>query len=309
VADNRKVFVIHGRNERAVAEMGVFLRSMGLEPVWFRDVRKEMGGTAFIAKIVERGMEKAHGVLSLFTPDEYAALRPGLRKSGESGEAVERWQARPNVQFEAGMAYGRDPDRVAFVLFGNVKLFTDASGIHVFRPTNEHGPDSHRALLRGLLAGGMKCAVNMHLDDWMTAGDFDAVVAGLVGVSPKDPFAPDPAPATASVPATAPAAVPPSTMDDDEAKVLLESWLDDLAERVHSNKARSPQIIAPADIAAQAGVPEAKVVSLLATVAHENEHFGVTVKQLQGGKSHLDISPARIRQVRNRGFGGDGWET
>ncbi len=51
-------------------------------------------------------------------------------------------------------------------------------------------------------------------------------------------------------------------MHDDEAKVLLESWLSELAEQVHGHKVRSPQIIAPADIATQAGVPEAKVVSL-----------------------------------------------
>ncbi len=111
--------------------------------------------------------------------------------------------------------------------------------------------------------------------------------------------------------ATAPAstATPPPDMHDDEAKVLLETWLSELAEKVHSLKARSSQIIAPADIVTQSGVPEAKVVSLLAIVARENEHFGVTVQQLQGGKFHLDVGAARVRQVRGRGFGGDGWET
>ncbi len=110
VANKPKVFVIHGRNERAVDEVENFLRSMGLSPLWFRDVRKEMGGTAFIAKVVERGMEKAQGVLAIFTPDEFSALHPSLRKAGESSEKVERWQARPNVLFEAGLAYGRDPE-------------------------------------------------------------------------------------------------------------------------------------------------------------------------------------------------------
>jgi hypothetical protein len=50
-------------------------------------------------------------------------------------------------------------------------------------------------------------------------------------------------------------AAPPAVMHDDEARVLLETWLSDVAERVHSHKARSPQIIVPADIATQAGVP------------------------------------------------------
>jgi predicted nucleotide-binding protein len=312
VADSKKVFVIHGRNERAVNEMGIFLRSMGLEPVWFRDVRKEMGGTAFIAKIVEHGMEKAQGVLALFTPDEFSALRPDLRKAGESGEKVERWQARPNVQFEAGMAYGRDPDRVAFVLFGDVKLFTDAAGIHVFWPTNEHGPDSHRALLRGVLADGMKCEVNMRSDDWMTAGNFDAVVAGLSGVSLKDPFAPDPAPSAAVPfppgPSQSPAPVPhmpaasvpvaPVAMDDDEAMIHLTRWLDQIAQDVQDGIAKSPVLMDPAAIARGAEVPESKV-PLLAKVAIANEHFGVTVSRLQSGKYALDVGPRRVRLNRS----------
>lgn len=185
--DKKKVFVIHGRCEPARHEMGVFLRSLGLEPVWFRDVRKNMGGTAHVIKVVERGMAEAHGVLALVTPDEFSVLRPSMRKPGESGEIVERWQARPNVLFEAGMAYMRDPDRVAFVLFGEVKLFTDTSGMCLFWPNNDHGPDSYRAQLRDLLGGGMQCAIN-DKHDWMTSGDFNTVISGLSGVSPLDPF-------------------------------------------------------------------------------------------------------------------------
>jgi predicted nucleotide-binding protein len=188
--DPKKVFLIHGRNSAAPEQMGIFLRSMGLEPVWFRDVRKTMGGTATIAGVVEQGMKLAHGILALFTPDEFSSLRSELRKPSDSGDHVERWQARPNVLFEAGMAFGKDRDRVAFVLFGDVTLFTDASGIHVYRPNNDHGPDSDRAQLRGLLAGGMHCTVDLHSDEWMRAGNFDDVMRGLSGVSPPQPFRP-----------------------------------------------------------------------------------------------------------------------
>jgi hypothetical protein len=81
-------------------------------------------------------------------------------------------------------------------------------------------------------------------------------------------------------------------MHDDEAKVLLETWLSALAESVHSGQAQSPLMRDPAEIATQAHVPEAKV-SLLAGVASENEHYGVTVKTLQGGRIHLDIGPSQ----------------
>jgi hypothetical protein len=190
--DPKKVFLIHGRNKRATKEMGIFLRSMGLEPVLFRDVRKNMGGTVHLISVVERGMQEAQGVLALITPDELATLRSDFRMNEDTSEEVERWQARPNVLFEAGMAYGKHPDRVAFVLFGEAKLFSDASGMHVFRPKNEHGPGSSRAQLRGVLASGMGCSVDMYADDWMTLGDFDAVTAGLSEVSPRSPFRAEP---------------------------------------------------------------------------------------------------------------------
>jgi hypothetical protein len=102
-----------------------------------------------------------------------------------------------------------------------------------------------------------------------------------------------------SAPVAAPTA-PAAAMLDDEARVRLEAWLHDLSNK----NLRSPQIIAPGDVATQAGVPEQQVVSLLVGVAREHAHIGVTARQLQGGQFHLDIGPARIRQVRSR----DGWE-
>ena len=57
----------------------------------------------------------------------------------------------------------------------------------VYWPTKEYGPDSHRTQLRDLLGGGMQCEINAS-NDWMTSGDFDAVIRGLSGVSPTDPF-------------------------------------------------------------------------------------------------------------------------
>ncbi len=186
--DKKKVFVIHGRNEAAQTEMGIFLRAMGLEPLWFHDVRKMMSGTAYVLDVVKRGMEEAQGVIALFTADEFAALHPQLRIQGEAEEQVQRWQARPNVIFEAGLACGMASDRVAFVLFGKAKLFSDVAGIHVFWPTDEFGAKSDRAQLRGLLASGMKCSVNLSSDEWMHAGKFDSVRNALPEVSTRDPF-------------------------------------------------------------------------------------------------------------------------
>jgi predicted nucleotide-binding protein len=186
VADRKKVFVIHGRNLAARKQMGIFLRALELQPINFDDLRANLGGTPTIADIVMAGMQQAHGVVALFTADEYAALRPELRNA-EAGEAVERWQSRPNVLFEAGIAFGIDRKRVVIVKLGNVSLPSDFGGIHVLSPTND--PTGHRNTLRNTL-NGMGCDVGDG-SDWMKDGDFDAAVtAGLSEVRPKDPFRP-----------------------------------------------------------------------------------------------------------------------
>ena len=52
-----------------------------------------------IDKIVAEGMKRAHGVIALFTADEFAHLRPECAEGKESVD-LRRWQARPNVIFE-----------------------------------------------------------------------------------------------------------------------------------------------------------------------------------------------------------------
>jgi uncharacterized protein (TIGR02391 family) len=112
-------------------------------------------------------------------------------------------------------------------------------------------------------------------------------------------------PASLAAPIAAPVALPappPTPMLDDEAKVLLTAWLSKIAEN-----GRSPAIMSPDEIESQARVPVAQVVTLLVTVAHENEHFGVTVRRLRGGKFHLQVGAPRVRMTGG-GFGDDGWE-
>lgn len=181
--DRRKVFVIHGRNLEARKQMGVYLRALGLEPINFDDLRASLKGTPTLGDIVLTGMNAAQGVVALFTPDEYAGLRPDLR-NGESGEGVLRWQARPNVLLEAGMAFAIDRERVVIVKLGAVSLPSDFGGIHVLSPTRD--PAGHRNTLKNALKA-MGCAVG-DSSDWMTHGDFEAAIAGHPEVSPRDPF-------------------------------------------------------------------------------------------------------------------------
>lgn len=183
MVDARRVFIIHGRNLRAAREMANFVHSLGLETIAFEDLRARMGGTPTVDQVVLRGMSEAHAVIALFTGDEFAALEPSLRSDGDVGEQVSRWQARPNVIFEAGIAFGRDRERVVFVRFGQVALFTDVAGVHVLRPTNDVRGD--RNVLRNTL-GAMGCPINSS-SAWMHSGDFEG--SSKEQPQPADPFA------------------------------------------------------------------------------------------------------------------------
>ena len=183
-ADPKKVFIIHGQNQNAADEMAKFVFSLGLEPLKFGEIRSRMGGgNTNIADVVVQGMSETAHVIALFTPDEFSELRPELAR-GKKGEELHRWQGRPNVIFEAGIAYGRDPERVIFVKLGDVSLFTDANHVHYYKPTND--PKGHRKDLKRWLAH--RCPVN-DSDQWMEVGDFESCV--LPEVSTRSPFLDD----------------------------------------------------------------------------------------------------------------------
>ena len=183
-ADPKKVFIIHGQNQNAADEMAKFVFSLGLEPLKFGEIRSRMGGgNTNIADVVVQGMSEAAHVIALFTPDEFSELRPKLAR-GKKGEELHRWQGRPNVIFEAGIAYGRDPERVIFVKLGDVSLFTDANHVHYYKPTND--PKGHRKDLKRWLAH--RCPVN-DSDQWMEVGDFESCV--FPEVSTRSPFLAD----------------------------------------------------------------------------------------------------------------------
>jgi len=136
-AELARVFVIHGRDLEAVAQLESFLKRLGLKHVRFEDVADGLRSNAFIADIVVEGIRNAQIVIGLFTPDEVAAL---YDHGGEYVEASARWQARPNVLFEAGVAWGIGREKVILATLGaDVELFSDVDGIHILRLDQEKG--------------------------------------------------------------------------------------------------------------------------------------------------------------------------
>ncbi len=69
-------------------------------------------------------------MVALFTGDDEAHLRAALLGPDEEQETLTP-QPRPNVLFEAGMAFGLHPDRVVLVEVGRLRGLSDLTGRHV----------------------------------------------------------------------------------------------------------------------------------------------------------------------------------
>lgn len=165
--DPHKVFVIHGRNEPARAAFFTFLRALGLTPIeWTEAVRATGQGSPYIGDVLEAAFASAQAVAVLQTPDDVAYLHPSLTYPGDP-ECEAQMQPRPNVLFEAGMAFGRNPGRTILVELGQVRSFSDIHGRHVVRLDNTVAKRQHLAT-RLDTAG---CTVNTTGTDWHTAGD------------------------------------------------------------------------------------------------------------------------------------------
>jgi hypothetical protein len=98
-------------------------------------------------------------------------------------------QSRPNVLFEAGMAFGRKPDRTILVEFGAIKPFSDVAGRHVVRLNNSRD----RRLDLGSRLEGAGCPVRLDNPESLRVGNFDIVTPSTVSVVDKT------APQTATV--------------------------------------------------------------------------------------------------------------
>lgn len=186
--NRRQVFIIHGRNVQARNTVEHFVRILGLEPLDFERVAASLGGAPFIGDIVRKGMQSAWGLIAVFTPDEIAALRPEHRGDSDKDEDRQRWQARPNVIFEAGMAFGIAPERTALVTLGtDTSMFSDVAGVHLVRLNNSI--EARGRLRNKLLAIG--CEIDQATTEWTDvarSGDFEACVARVRQVQALDPF-------------------------------------------------------------------------------------------------------------------------
>lgn len=174
--DPRKVMVIHGRDSEAASSMFQFLRALSLQPLeWSSLVAQTESGAPYIGEVLDAAFAVARAAVVVLTPDEEVRLRAGLRKERDSSAL--QLQARPNVFYEAGLAFGRFPTNTVVVEVGEMREASDLGGRHAVRI----GPGEawrHDLADRLETAG---CTVDKSGRDWLSVGTFDAAAAARAG--------------------------------------------------------------------------------------------------------------------------------
>ncbi len=166
----RRVIVVHGRNDDVRKDLFRFLRALDLLPIeWSKALLETGKGAPSISDVLDALFVDAAAVVVLMTPDELVTLSPNLRKASDAPYEKETvGQARPNVFYEAGLAFARFRDSTLIVQVGKVKVPSDID-MHVTRLTNSK--ESRHELMTKLRAAG--CDVDIDGVEWLSEGDFE----------------------------------------------------------------------------------------------------------------------------------------
>jgi len=154
----------------AVCEL---LRVIDLNPFEWEEARALAGeASPYIGQILDAGFGAAQAAVVIFTGDDLSRVGKRYRLQEDGPDEKELTpQARPNVLFEAGMAFGKCPERTVLVSIGRTRQFTDVIGRHIIHLSNSG--NGRQAVAERLREAG--CAVKTeNRTDWMRAGNFDA---------------------------------------------------------------------------------------------------------------------------------------
>jgi predicted nucleotide-binding protein len=168
----KDVFVVHGRNESLRRSLFSFLRALGLNPLeWESVVASTKKGAPYIGEILDAAFKRAGAVVVLLTPDDEGRLRQEFITGADGPDERDiTGQARGNVLFEAGMAFGHHADKTILVQIGKIRPFSDIGGRHVIHLSNDFA--ARQKLLNRLQTVG--CNVDSRGTDWHSEGDFSA---------------------------------------------------------------------------------------------------------------------------------------
>ena len=137
-ADPRKVFVVLGRNTAGNDALFSFLRAIDLDPIeWSDAVAMTRKGSPYPGDVLDVALSRGQAIIVFLTGDDMARLGTRfLKGSDQKYEHELTAQCRPNVLFEAGMAFGRHPERTIVVALGQTRPFSDTLGRHIIYLSN-----------------------------------------------------------------------------------------------------------------------------------------------------------------------------
>jgi predicted nucleotide-binding protein len=135
VVNHKKIFVIYGRNKRIKDAVFIFLRAIGLLPMEWEEAVHAISGAPYIGQVLDVLVRQAQAALVLLTGDDEVKQRK--RKTGQNDQTA--FQPRPNVVFEAGMAFGNSwlEKRTVLLEVGEVKICHALEGHHRFSHRND----------------------------------------------------------------------------------------------------------------------------------------------------------------------------
>ena len=149
---SKRVFIVHGHDDRAKAELEALLTELGLEPIVLH--RQPDEGQTVIEKF-EKHSDVGYAFV-LLTPDEVAYLAAQEALSDE--DRIKERRARPNVIFEFGFFVGRLGRRSVCCLHtGGVALPSDVHGL-VYKSYVESIEEVAYSITKELKARGYQLA-------------------------------------------------------------------------------------------------------------------------------------------------------
>lgn len=150
---SKKVFIVHGHDEKVKQELEIFLAQLGLEPVVLH--RQADEGQTIIEKF-EKHSDVGYAFI-LLTPDEMAFLS-SKSDLPENARDIEL-RARPNVIFEFGFFVGKlGRSRVCCLHTGAVSLPSDLGGL-VYKSFTTSVEESGYSIIKELKAAGYDVTV------------------------------------------------------------------------------------------------------------------------------------------------------
>lgn len=118
-----------------------------------------------MGEVLDIAFPQAQAVVVLLTPDDEARLRINFRQKSEPPHETKLTaQPRPNVLFEAGMAFGRNPTRTILVEAGPLRGLSDIAVRHTIRLSND--TIKRQELASRLTSAG--CPVSYATTEWQT---------------------------------------------------------------------------------------------------------------------------------------------